>query len=549
MRRTAWGRATAVGLAMVGLAGCGGGDDDGGAKRDSAGTPAAKARPVVIALGAEPENFNPVFGDIFGTFYGDKWPMFNGLLRRDADLELAPDLAAAPPDVSEDGRTVTVRLREGVKFNDGKPFTADDVVFTYESILDPEVATSLRDLLDDTLAKVEAVDPATVRFRLKRVNPSFEDTLEFGIVPKHLLEGEDLNKTPFNTTRPVGTGPFRFEEFRKGDRVVMSANPDYFGGAPAIPRLVWAIVPDENQRATLMAKGDADVEVSALSPRIAARFARDPDVRLLSIPGDANAIVLPNDNPVLREARVRRALGLAIDRRALVDGVFEGSAEPVYGPLMQGHWAFDPALEVPFDPERARSELDAAGWKLRGDTREKGGRALRFKLVYVAGDPAGRGVALAVRSDLAEVGVEVDLQGLGFDAYTEELGKGAAIVNDQATVFDPELDVPELYTSEFASDNDAFSNGAKMREPAIDAAVARAGSTSERSERIPEYQQMQREIVKNGGWIYLVRRIKQFPVARDLQLQPLKSEGHVHGFSRAMLANVADWSLRAPEPR
>jgi peptide/nickel transport system substrate-binding protein len=536
MRGAVWSGRIAVGLAVVGLTGCGGGgggDAPGG----------AEARPVVIALGAEPENFNPVFGDIFGTFYGDKWPMFNGLLRRNAELELEPDLAAAPPEVSEDGRTVTVGLREGVRFHDGEPFTAEDVVFTYEAILDPEVATSLRDLLVDTLAEVEAVDPATVRFTLKRVDPSFLDTLEFGIVPEHLLEGEDLNTTAFNTTRPVGTGPFKFDEFRKGDRIVMSANPDYFGGQPAIPRLVWAIVPDENQRATLMAQGDTDVEVSSLSPRIAARFADDPDVRLESIPGDANAIVLPNDNPVLREARVRRALGLAIDRQALVDGVFQGSAEPVNGPLMPGHWAYDPELEVPFDQARARSELDAAGWKLRGDTREKDGRALRFKLVYIAGDPAGRGVALAVRSDLAEVGVEVDLQGLGFDAFSEELGKGAAIVNDQATVFDPELDWPELYTSEFASDDDDFSNGAKMRVPAIDAAVAGAGSTLERSERIPDYQQAQREIVENGGWIYLVRRIKQFPVARDLQLDSLPQEGHVHGFSRAMLANVADWSL------
>ncbi|MGI8660500.1 MAG: ABC transporter substrate-binding protein [Thermoleophilaceae bacterium] len=188
-------------------------------------------------------------------------------VQRPAQARRRPRARARPrgaaPEVSEDGRTVTVRLREGVEFHDGEPFTADDVVFTYESILDPKVATSLRDLLDDTLAKVDAVDPATVRVTLKRVDPSFLDTLEFGIVPEHLLEGEDLNKTEFNTAKPVGTGPFKFDEFRKGDRVVMSANPDYFRGEPAIPRLVWAIVPDENvstQAALLRAIADVQRE-------------------------------------------------------------------------------------------------------------------------------------------------------------------------------------------------------------------------------------------------------------------------------------------------
>lgn len=526
--------AVVVSVVVLGLTGCLG----GGAER-------AADRPVVVALAEEPENLNPVFGDIFGSFYGDKWPMFNGLLRRDENLELEPDLAAAPPEISEDGKTVTVRLRKGVRFHDGRELTADDVVFTYRSILDPKVATTLRDLLADVLARVEAVDRHTVRFSLKRLDPAFPDKLEFGIVPKHLLEGKDLNKASFNL-KPIGTGPFVFKQFRRGDRLVLGANPGYFRGKPKVPRLVFAFVENENQRATLAENGGIDLDASAVSPRIAARLRGDPDLRVVRVPSDARVMVLPNDNAVLRDARVRRALGLAIDRRAIVDGVFQGAATPAYGPLMPGHWAHDPDLRASSDPGRARRELAAAGWRDRDrdDVLEKDGRELRFPLIYSAGSSVEKGTALAVRSDLAGVGVETELKGLGFDAMTDELGKGSAIINEQATVFDPELDFADLYASRFARDDEPFSNPAAVRDREIDRSIAGGASTLDRAKRIPPYHRLQRELLDNGGWHYLVRVTREYPVSRELQgVIPLRREGHLHGFSRAMLANVEDWSL------
>ncbi len=133
---------------------------------------------------------------------------------------------------------VKVKLRDGVTWHDGTPFSAEDVVFTYRSILNPDVATGLRDQLFATLETVTATDDATVVFTLSRLDPAFPDKLTVGIVPAHLLQGEDLNTAAFNVA-PVGTGPFVFEEFREGERLVVTANPDYFGPEVGLDRVIF----------------------------------------------------------------------------------------------------------------------------------------------------------------------------------------------------------------------------------------------------------------------------------------------------------------------
>ncbi|MBA2323427.1 MAG: hypothetical protein H0V92_05190 [Pseudonocardiales bacterium] len=178
------------------------------------------------------------------------------------------------PRVSANGLTVTVPLREGVRFHDGPPFSADDVGFTYRSILDPKVATRVRDLLFETLADVTAPDPQTVRLTLKRPDPAFADKLYIGIVPKHLLQGQDLNTTAFNSA-PVDTGPFVFGQWRKGERLEFTANPNYFGGKVASPRLVFAFIPDENARVAALRDGSVDADASGIAPQNAQRLRTD----------------------------------------------------------------------------------------------------------------------------------------------------------------------------------------------------------------------------------------------------------------------------------
>lgn len=211
---------------------------------------------LVVAINTDPANLSPLFLDI----NTGNWKIFSGLVAYDQNLSLVPDLAAALPQVSADGRTVTVDLRTDVRFHDGEPFTADDVVFTWKALVDPALASPVYSAFDlaDLVTSVTAVDADTVQFQLGRVDPAFAEKLYVGIVPEHVLAGQDLKSTDFNRN-PIGTGPYRMGERRPGERMVLEANPDYYGGESSIKRIVYTFIPDENARASALQQGAIDV--------------------------------------------------------------------------------------------------------------------------------------------------------------------------------------------------------------------------------------------------------------------------------------------------
>ncbi len=489
----AWGLPLAV-LTLI-LTGCSSASPQQGTASDT----------LVVALSDEPTNLNPIFGDLYGSIYGDHWPIFSSLLDYDQQLELTPDLAAAPPEVSADGLTVTVPLRDGVRWHDGEPFAADDVVFTYQAFLDPAVATGLRDELYDSLSVVEAVDERTVRFTLSRVDPAFPDKLTLGIVPEHVLAEQDLNTTPFNLD-PVGTGPFVFDGLRPGERMTLRANPDYYGGDVGISRVVFSFVPDENVRATRLRSGELDVDAVGLPPRLADEVATADGVELVRIPGESTLLMLPEQDPIFADPAVRKAIGLAVDRAAIADGVFAGAARPTVSPVADGHWA-DADLTVPArDVAAAGQLLDQAGWTTGPDgVRQRDGQSLAFPLVYGAGSAVANNTALALRDQLAEVGMSLDLEGLGFQAQVERLAEGTALLQTQGSAYDPELDFYRTYHSSFATDDEPFTNGTQMDSAAVDAALETARSTSDQSVRAAAYADLQRALVDDGSYLYLVQ--------------------------------------------
>ena len=281
---------------VVAVGGCG-----GSGKGDSGAADAT----LVIALPSQPENLNPLASD---NVYGGNQKFFNGLLRYAKDLTAEPDLARELPTRSADGMTVTVKVRDDVKFHDGTALTAKDVAFTYNAILDKDTASPMATLLD-TLDSATAVDDTTIKFKLKRIDPAFYDKLQIGIVPAAALEGRDIKTAPFNR-KPIGTGPYAIKEFQPGGRIVMEANANYFRGAPKIKRIVLTAVEDENARVALLEKGTIDA--AGIVPKLAPRVRRNGNYNVLEVrTADARVAALPNRDPVLRDPAVRRALFLA----------------------------------------------------------------------------------------------------------------------------------------------------------------------------------------------------------------------------------------------
>lgn len=518
-----------AGAVILGVAGCGSDDGSGGGSSES--------ESVVIALPEEPENLNPIFGDV----YEGNWEVFGGLLRYERDLSSVPDLAAAMPEVSEDGQTITVGLREGVRFHDGEPMTAEDVVFTYESILDPEVATGYRTLLD-SLEEVRAVDERTVEFSLNRPDPAFMDKLQVGIIPQHLLQNKNLNEAEFNR-QPVGTGPYRFEQWEAGQRIVLSANPEYYGSTAKIPRLVYTFIEDENARAAALEQGSVDV--AGLAPSVAPRFESAEGLRLYEVPSaDVRHVVLPTRNPAFSQASVRRALSLAVDRGAMVGGVLRGYGHAAYGPVFDEHWAYEPQIEVSHDPSEAERVLDDAGWTRTNEEgiRQRDGEALSFTIMYPAGDSVRRDVALAVSSQLEEIGVGVEVEGLGWEAIEPRIGQDGVVFGG-GVPYNPDLELYNNFHSSLADDGDPLTNPTFLEDSEIDAALEKGRSTRDRAEREQAYSDFQLRLAEIGSWLSLVRLTHIVVAAEAISGIEPQTQGHAHGFSRGVKWNIVDWTL------
>ncbi len=494
---------------------------------------------VVFALSSEPTNLNPIFLDI----NAGNWKVFNGLVKFDAALRPVPDLARALPIVSADGTTVTVHLRTDVYFHDGHPLTADDVVFTWQAILDPRVLTPVRAVLavGDLIEDVRAVDAHTVEFALARPDPAFVEKLYVGIVPRHLLVGEDLNAARFNRA-PVGTGPFVFKEWTPGTRIVLEANPDYFAGPVGLERVVYIFVPDENTRAAMLRRGTVDV--ARVSPRLAAQFTDDPRFQVVTPPtASITQVSLPNDHPVLGDARVRRALAMAVDRQALVDSVWHGMGGAAYGPVLPGHWAYDEDAYIPYDPDGARSLLEEAGWVPAPDGFfYQDGQRLAFTLMYLPNLEEDRLIGLALRAYWARIGVDVELEAVASPAYLDRLHRDAWL-HGLGLPYDPDYVFWSAYHASYADDGDRTTNRARMRSAAVDAALEAGREATDPEARRAAYIALQQALREDGSYLFLTQRAIPVVLSRRIRGVVPKMMGSPHAFIRGISWNLEDWRL------
>ncbi|MBI4608286.1 MAG: peptide-binding protein, partial [Candidatus Rokubacteria bacterium] len=313
--------------------------------------------------------------------------IYSGLMKRDKDFNLVPSLAESW-EVSKDCLTLTFRLRKDAKWHDGHPFTAEDVRFTYETMIHPKTPTAYK---EDFLAvqSLEVLDPYTVRVMYPKPYAQALESWGIYMLPKHLLERYvvegRLREAPQNR-RPVGAGPYRFVEWKSGEKIVVVANPDYFEGRPYLSRVVYRIIPSQ---ATifleLKAKG---VDFAGLTAIQFQRQTGYPAFRkaYTKYQYPANAYTYFGFNlkdPRFADRRVRQAFAHAINKQEIIDGVVLGLAREATGPYKPGTWAHNPnVMRFSYDPAKARALLAEAGWKdTDGDgILEKDGRPFAFTI-------------------------------------------------------------------------------------------------------------------------------------------------------------------------
>ena len=338
--------------------------------------------------------------------------IFNGLVKYDRDLQLVGDLAERW-EIREGGLEILFFLKRGVRWHDGAPFTADDVTFTYERLIDPTVPTPYRGDFE-RISSVEALGPHTVRVRYQEPFAPSLSSWAMWILPKHLLQGQDLTTTPFRE-HPTGTGPFRFHRWIQGDRVELKANPDYFEGRPYLHGVITRVIPDQ---ATIFLELQAQgVDETTLTPVQFQRMTETPRFRnafrKFRYPSLGYTYLGYNlKDPKFQNLQVRRAINLAIDKQEMIRGVLMGLGMEATGPFPQESWAFNPEVKpAPFDPDQARALLSSAGWR---DTDsdgviDKDGVPFEFTLLTNQGNLTRELTAQIIQRRLQEVGIRVKI--------------------------------------------------------------------------------------------------------------------------------------------
>lgn len=371
--------------------------------------PALAGPPDTISLGMvlEPPNLDPTAGAAAAIDEVTYANLFEGLTRFGPDGEILPWLASSW-DVEEDGRVYVFHLVPGVTFHDGAEFDASDVVFSLDRARGPDSVNAQKALFEG-IESVEAVDPQTVRITLDAPD---------GGLPFKLAWGDaamvDPASADTNATHPIGTGPFRFDEWRQGDRVVISAYDGYWGEKPALREATFRFIGDPTAGYAAMMSGDLDAFPQYPAPETLAQLAADPRFQILIGTTEGETILaLNNTQPPLDDVRVREALAHAVDRQAVIDGAMFGYGTPIGTHFAPHHPDYvDLTGLSAFDPEKSKALLAEAGVTVP-----------KLRLALPPPAYARRGGEL-IAARLRNVGIETEISNLEWAQWLEQVFKG-----------------------------------------------------------------------------------------------------------------------------
>jgi peptide/nickel transport system substrate-binding protein len=458
-----------------------------------------------MASSTEPDNLNPLLGtQVIDTDLSLFWGAYLYLL--DDNMHMQPELATKMPTmenggVSKDGRRIEYHLRPGVKWQDGMPFTADDVVYSWHQVMNPRNDTGSRQGYD-LITRIDEPNKQTLIVHLRQKWSPFVSTFftmsstTYCILPKHALSKyRDLNNVSFNRL-PIGTGPFKVVSNANG-KIKMVANKTYWRGAPKLDQIDFSVIPDDQALLDMVKLHQVDFYVNAsqaLEPQL--HGIRGATVYLYPFTRFTD-IGFNTSRPQLRDVRVRRALAYATDRTQLITHVTHGVNLPADGDQPPFFWAHDDAVrKYAYNPRLAAQLLDEAGWHLRSDgLRYKHGLPLKLQMVGFSGSSTTTEAEQWIKAEWREVGVEVSVQNFSSDRLyaskadggIEQLGQFDVAFEEWANGVDP--DESQLFLCHLRPP--AGWNIYHYCNPALDAAESKAVSDYSQRQRKRDYAKVQ----------------------------------------------------------
>jgi len=444
-----------------------------------------------VVIRAAPTTFDPRIGTDEGSQRVHQL-VYDHLLTIDDQLRVV----AEPPALATrmdtpDPLTYIVHLRRGVRFHDGRELTARDVVYTFGSFLDPEFVSPKKGAYRQ-LASVRALDDYTVEFTLTEPFGSFPTQLVLHVVPAD--SGDSLR------TFPIGTGPYRFVRHAVDEEVVLSAFEGYWDGLPQNAGVILRIIPDETMRGLELRKGSVDLTINDAPPDIVYRLEQD-GLRLTEAPGvDYAYIGLNMRDPVLRDKRVRHAIGYAVDRQAIVDHLRRGLARPAVGVLAPVAWAFEPNVhQFTHDLARARQLLDEAGYP----DPDGDGPLPRLRLsLKTSTDEFFRLQAAVIQENLRLVGIDIDVRSYEFATFYADVlaGNVQLYALQWVGVTDPDM-LRRLYHSNQVPP--VGFNRIYYINPEVDRLIDLASGARTDVERLKHYSAVQKLVAEDAPYISL----------------------------------------------
>jgi len=508
---------------------------------DGSGPPAID-RTAVVGFNAAMQSFNPLVTTDQNSIEVNYYMLFTPLIQYDSLFEPRPYLAASW-DLDPEG--VTFHLNRDVRWHDGQPVTAQDVLFTFQRAKDPQAASILSSAYLALVESAEVVDSFTVRFEFSRPHARPLDGFWWPPVPRHLLSEvppEDMLHADFNR-HPIGSGPFRFVGWESGEGVRLERNPDFseaLGGPPKLERVVFRFI---GEPATLLSEaltGGIDVDGSVY-PHQAADIEAASGVRLMRFASREYYYIGWNtQNSLLSDARVRRALTMAIDRRQLIDALLFGYAQPAVGTIAPWHPMFANLEPLPYDPEGAARLFMEAGWHDRdgdGVREDSNGRPLQFVLMTNHENPVRTDIAQVVQSQLTQVGVQADVKLLEWQTLlSRHRGRDFEGVVQSWVLDNFRVDPAALFHSSQAGRPGSY-NRSSLRDDAVDRWIEEASITMDTDEGRRLWAEFSLALQQAQPFTFLMWLDELASVSDRIQ--------GVRMDARGTLVSVADWQIAA----
>lgn len=417
--------------------------------------------------------------------------LFNGLTAHDGNNEIVPGLAKSW-EFDESACTYTFHLEENVRWHDGEPFTADDVKFTIEAIMNPENGSENSPNYED-VEEITVIDPQSISFRLAAPNVAFLDYMTMAVLPKHLLAGKDMQESEF-FLHPVGTGPYKLESWDTGQAITLAKNEAYFKGVPEIDKIIFKIVPDDNARAMQMEAGELDLAL--LTPKDARNFTDKEGYACYTMKtSDYRGILFNFQHEYWKRNRdLIPAICYAIDREAIVEAVLLGQGIPAYGPLQRNPYNNEEVEQYVYNPEKAKQILENAGCTMNDDGfYEREGEKVGFVISVGAGDQVRLDIAQAAAQQLREVGIDCSVE----IPVRVDWGGQMAYLIGWGSPFDADDHTYKVFGTDKGANYNGYSN------ELVDQYLIQARQSADPAVRTQAYDRFQEELAKDPPFAFI----------------------------------------------